>query len=920
VEPTREDIVSVLSDADSQGLRGREIARRLHVRAKDLKSFRRLLDELEAEGSIVLGRRRRYCLPGQSGHVTGHFSGYGLSKATLIPSDGSPALTIGGENFGGAKHGDIVMARVVTGEEGEQRAQVTKVIERAPADTIGEVYSADGEQLIGIEPGGRYRRVTMDKKSKAKHGDFVVVRVDTWGEPYEKARGRVSEVLGGKLTPGEDFARIVREHNLPLDFPRDVQREVENIPESIPASEVARREDLTDLLTFTIDPDDAKDFDDAISVEKLGKDRFRVGVHIADVSHFVREGSRLDHEALARGRSVYLVDRVIPMLPSKLSGDLASLKPEELRLTMSVFMELDKEGKLLSYDIKESVIKSAMRLTYDEAQKLIEKRLRWRAPKTLKRVSETLKYANFIAEALKERRVKRGAIELETSEVDIVVDASGRVVEVRPEKRLDSNKLIEELMILANETVAEHMSYLGRMFIYRIHEVPDEDDMKDLSVFADGLGHRFRWTRSVSPHALQVLLARASGRPEELIISMFLLRSLKKAIYSERNVGHFGLASRCYTHFTSPIRRYPDLVVHRLLKRFGIKGASPRDTDGLLRFVKRASAVATAREIEGDQAERAAIKARICEFMERHIGDEYWGTISGIMDFGFFVILNENLAEGLIHVSTLGNDYYTLDRTKTMLCGSRTRTHFAVGDRVKVKVARVDRARREVDFELLAREGRKGEESVYVEPEPKAKRRKAYEKIEKSLTRSRSEAKRRGREKAESGGGRRGKPEPRTRTREKPEPGTRARGKSGPRTRTREKPEPGTRARGKPEPGTGRREESRGRPAGAEEARPQPRARTGAAAGEKSEPRTRPRTRRGGRGRRSRGPKPEAQGREPRSGSENRPAGEPSKGGAGRTSEKQGRPGTGSEPSERPKQNRRRRRPRRSGARKVPKT
>jgi ribonuclease R len=841
VEPTREDIVSVLSDADSQGLRGREIARRLHVRAKDLKSFRRLLDELEAEGSIVLGRRRRYCLPGQSGHVTGCFSGYGLSQATLIPSDGSPALTICGENFGGAMHGDMVVARVVTGEEGEGRTQVIKVIERAPAETIGEVHG----------------RAMMDKKSKAK--------------------------------PGEDFARIVREHNLPLDFPRDVKREVEKIPDVIPASELARREDLTDLLTFTIDPEDAKDFDDAISVEKLGKGRFRVGVHIADVSHFVQDGSRLDHEALARGRSVYLVDRVIPMLPSKLSGDLASLKPEEIRLTMSIFMELDKQGKLLSYDIKETAIKSAMRLTYDEAQNLIEKRLRWRASKTMKRVSETLKYANFIAEALKEQRVKRGAIEFETSEVDIVVDTSGRVVEVKPKKRLDSHKLIEELMILANETIAEHMSYLGRMFIYRVHEVPDEDDMKDLSTFADGLGHHFRWTKGISPHALQVLLDRARGRPEELIMSMFLLRSLKKAIYSERNVGHFGLASRCYTHFTSPIRRYPDLVVHRLLKRFGIKGASPRDTDGLLRFVKRASALATAREIEGDQAERAAIKARICEFMERHIGEEYWGTISGIMDFGFFVILDENLAEGLIHVSTLGNDYYTLDRTKTMLCGSRTRTHFAVGDRVKVKVVRVDRARREVDFMLLAREGRKGEESAYVEPEPKAKRRKAYEKIEKSIKRSESAAKRRGREKPESG------------------------------TRRRGKPEPGTRRGERPEPRTRRREEPRTGPAGGEEVKPRPGPRAKAEAGEKSETRTRSRTRRGGRGRRPRGPKPGAPRQEPRSGSENRPADGPAKGGSGRASEKQGHPKTGSETSERPRQGRRRRRPRRSGTRKASK-
>jgi ribonuclease R len=750
VEPTRKDIVSVLSDSDSQGLKAGDIARRLRVRGKNLASFRRLLDKLEAEGAVIKGRRRRYYLPGKSGYVTGRFSGYGLSRAILIPSNGSASLTIGGDDFGGARHGDMVVGRVLRSEEGESRAQVVKIIERAPAETIGEVFGSGESRLIGVDPGARYRRVMFDKNSKAKPGDFVVVRVDTWGEPYEKAKGRISEVLGGKLTPGEDFARIVREHNLPLDFPRDVKREVETIPEEVPAAEVAAREDLTHLLTFTIDPEDAKDFDDAISVEKLGDDRFRVGVHIADVSHFVREGSRLDHEALARGRSIYLVDRVIPMLPAKLSGDLASLVPEEARLTVSVFMDLDKEGKLLGYDIKESTIRSTKRLTYDEAQTLIEKRVRWRAPKTMKRVSESLKCANFIAQALKRRRIARGAIELATSEVDIVVDNLGRAVEIKPEKRLASHNLIEELMILANETIADHMSYLGRMFIYRIHEVPDEDDMKDLAVFADGLGHRFRWTKGVSPHALQALLAKAKGRPEELIISMFLLRSLKKAVYSERNVGHFGLASKCYTHFTSPIRRYPDLVVHRLLKRYGIKGASPRDTDGLLSFVRRASAVASMREVEGDEAERAAIKARVCEFMEQKVGEEYWGTISGILDFGFFVILNENLAEGLVHVSTLGNDYYRLDRTKTMLFGARTGTYFRIGDRVKVRVVRVDRERREIDFMLLAREGREGEELVYIEAESRARRRKAYEKIEKSLKRARSAGRRRGRARPEA--------------------------------------------------------------------------------------------------------------------------------------------------------------------------
>jgi ribonuclease R len=373
--------------------------------------------------------------------------------------------------------------------------------------------------------------------------------------------------------------------------------------------------------------------------------------------------------------------------------------------------------------MKESVIVSKARLTYDEAQRLLEKGAGWRASRDMKRIAEALERADGLRKVLKENRIRRGAVELDTPEVDIVLDGAGNAIDLKPTIRLDSHNLIEELMILANETIAEHMSYLGREFMYRIHEVPDVEDMMELAHFAGTFGHRFRWTKGTSPRALQSLLEKVKGRPEHYIISMFLLRSLKKALYSERNVGHFGLASKCYTHFTSPIRRYPDLVVHRLLKRYGLYRSVPEDRQAILRFVRQAADIASMREIEGDEAERASIKVRIAEFMEGKIGEEYWGVISGVKDFGFWVMLEENLVEGLVHVSRLGDDYYTIDPTGSMLIGARKGRVYRMGDRVRVRVSRVDRPRREVDFDITDVQERDDRAIVVGEDERRERRR-----------------------------------------------------------------------------------------------------------------------------------------------------------------------------------------------------
>jgi ribonuclease R len=744
VEINTESILSTLKKAGSKGLKTKDIADSLRAGSKDLGTLRSLLHKLESEGCIIRGRRRRYQLPDEAGYLKGTLFGYGRNVAVLVPSDGSPRLRVQSDNLNGAHHGDLVLARIVRGYSGDREAQVMRILERAPSEVVGQISGRQQGRLVNVDHSHRHKSVDVERHSAVKPGDYVLVRVGNWGESHERTRGRITEVLGGRFTPGEAFANIVKEFNLPLSFPEDVVREVDRIPDTIPETEIKRREDLTGLLTFTIDPEDAKDFDDAVSVEDLGKGRLRVGVHIADVSHYVRQGSRLDNEAMARGRSVYLVDRVIPMLPARLSGELAALKPDVPRMAVSMIMDVSRRGDVTSYIIKESVIRSRARLTYDEAQRLVDKGAGWRAHKQAKQIAEALKKADELRKVLKGRRAKRGAIELETPEVDIVLDKQGSAVDVKPAERLDSHNLIEELMILANETMAKHMSYLGRLFMYRIHEVPDEKDMKDLAVFSASLGYRFRWTKGTSPKALQALLTKAAGRPEEYIISMFILRSLKKALYSERNVGHFGLASQCYTHFTSPIRRYPDLVVHRLLKIFGLHRSSPRDNTRLLKFVRQAAEIASTREMEGDSAERASIKARVAEFMERKIGEEYWGIVSGVKDFGLFVMLEKNLVEGLVHVSTLENDYYTPDSTATMLIGSRTGRYYRVGDRVLVSVARVDRERREVDFVIITRDESNDRRVGDVGPEGRAGKRRLYGAIQEEARRAQSPGRRRG--------------------------------------------------------------------------------------------------------------------------------------------------------------------------------
>ncbi len=696
----KKTVIAILREAGARGLKRREIASKLGIKRGEASELRDLLDDLLQQGLIVQARRRRFQLAEASGIHSGTLICCGSRCGLLVTSKGCIVVS-SSEGFGTAASGDTVLARLKSSDSACKEIQITRVIRRSGGYVVGRISEQDPSQMVVIHPQRTNKWIHIDPEGKARPGEYVIALVEKWPPQYDRPSGKIAEVLGRRFTAGEDYANILREFNLPPGFLIPTEVEAISIPARIPEEEKNTRLDLTDLLTFTIDPADAKDFDDAISVESLSGGKRRIGVHIADVDYYVKEGSWIDYEALARGRSIYLVERAIPMLPPTISGELAALKPAEVRPAISVLIDLDQKARVTSYRIYKTLIRSRRRLTYEEAQELIESKADFRRlDRDLRMIREALKNANEIAKALREERVLRGAIDLEIPEIEVTLDQLNRATGLSPAKRLESHNLIEELMILANEIVANHMSRLGRLFVYRVHEVPSEEDMGELSRFAGAMGYKFRWTRGTSPKALQALLERVKGRPEQYIISMFLLRSLKKAKYSERNVGHFGLASDCYTHFTSPIRRYPDLIVHRLLKKYGM-GGSRIDSDeerSLGAFIKQVCEISSIREIEGDEVERASIKTKVAEYLAGHIGEDFWGTITGVTEFGFFVMLDDTLAEGLVHVSCLSDDYYEIDHAGTMLVGSRKGRVFRVGDRLLVRVAKVDRDRREVDF------------------------------------------------------------------------------------------------------------------------------------------------------------------------------------------------------------------------------
>jgi ribonuclease R len=642
-------------------------------------------------------------VPDRMGLVVGRLQGHQKGFAFVIPEEERPDVFIPSSYLNGAMHGDKVVAKVTREENKGKKCEgeIIRILERANKTIIGAFEDSKNFGFVVPEEKRIYQDIFIPKESKsgAKTGDIVIAEITTWPDKRRNPEGKIKEILGKKGDKGIDILTIIKKYGLPEEFPPKVEAYAEGIPDEIPEEEYKRRRDLRDLTIVTIDGEDAKDLDDAVSIERLSNGNYYLGVHIADVSNYVKEKNPLDKEALNRGTSVYLIDRVIPMLPKKLSNGICSLNPRVDRLTLSCFMEIDKTGKVIDHEIVESIIKTCERMTYTNVTKILTDQ----DPELMKRYDyliDTFKLMEELCDTLNKKRLGRGAIDFDFEECKIILDEMGKPIDIKPYERAIANRIIEEFMLVCNETIAEHMFWVNVPFVYRIHEDPDEEKLIHFSEFIHNLGYTIRVGQEIHPKALQDIIEKVKGKKEETVVSTLLLRSMKQARYSPDCVGHFGLAARYYCHFTSPIRRYPDLIIHRIIKEFISGQIDAKRSKRLIAEVEYASKQSSETERTAQDAEREVDDLKKAEYMSERIGQEFEGIVSSVTNFGMFVEL-ANTIEGLIHISALDDDYYVYDERHLSLIGERTKNIYKLGDEVKIKVARVDMFAHEIYFELL---------------------------------------------------------------------------------------------------------------------------------------------------------------------------------------------------------------------------
>ena len=704
----REQILALLSRKDYRPLNKIEIANKLGVSGRARVALRGTLRDLERAGEIARIRKDRYVLPAEADLVTGKLSlhpvGYGFLTSE---KPGEPDVFIAAENVGTAMHRDRVVARISLEPpagriKGRREGRVIRILERAHDTIVGTLQQSRNFYFV-VPDDPRFvhdiyvrpvAAVQEDRQSEteATVGDKVVVRLDDWQSRHVNPEGEIIEVLGPASAPGVDVLSIIRKYHLPTEFPSDVLEQAERIPERVEAQQIAGREDLRNQFIVTIDPDDARDFDDAINVEKLANGGWQLGVHIADVAAYVEPGSALDREARLRGNSVYLPDRVIPMLPERLSNGVCSLKPEVDRLTHSVLIQFDKRGVAKSARFARSVIRSAHRLTYKQAYAILNSPPR-------DRLAERLHLAWELAALLRRKRFEHGALDLDFPEVKVWVDTQGKPVRLERVENDESHQLIEEFMLAANEAVARELKRRAIPTIYRVHENPDPEKLAEYREFALSFGYK---VGDLTHHGeLQRLLAETRGKPEEQALKIGLLKSLKRARYDPQPLGHYGLAKTNYLHFTSPIRRYADLVVHRAL---GSDTAARRSYRmGMAEIASVAEHISTTERNAAD-AEIDATQMKKLEFFQRQLAGRkpqmFSATVVDVRNYGLMVELPDALISGLIHVSSLTDDFYVFDPARRQLIGRRSRKRFRVGDNLSVFVARVDLFKRQVDFAI----------------------------------------------------------------------------------------------------------------------------------------------------------------------------------------------------------------------------
>tara|TARA_B100001179_G_scaffold172291_1_gene127700 strand:- start:1049 stop:3175 length:2127 start_codon:yes stop_codon:yes gene_type:complete len=690
-------VIRALAESKRGPLKPKELARTLGVPSNGYRSFKRFLTSLEKAGKIQRVKGHRFIIPESVGLESGIIVLTRAGDGFVRLDSGSKDVFIGARHLNTAMDGDRVLTRIESRRRGRSpEGVVVSVLDRARDTIVGTFrYSGRRNSVIPLDQKFIKEIVISSRHSgDADEGDVVVVRLDSYGEGDKSASGRVEVVLGKLTDPGVDVLAVAHGFALSFDFPADVTAAAEKDARQGIADPGAKRVDRTGLCIFTIDPEEAKDHDDALSVVALGQGRFEVGVHIADVSHFIPEAGPVDVEALSRGTSVYLVDRTIPMLPEVLSSDVCSLKSEVERFTLSLFIELDGAGRVYGHRYERACVRSRGQFSYEQVQSVLDG-----SASISKAIDEALHTLDDLARSLRKVRSDRGALDLDIPEAKVVLDEKGHPVDIQRSQRLESHRLVEDFMILANEVVAADMETRELSAIYRIHEPPVSESTESLRELLTRVGYRLPKGRSLKPRDLQQLLDQVRGRPVEALISRVVLRSLSKARYDTRNLSHFGLASPAYLHFTSPIRRYPDLMVHREVIRSLIN--EEEDIGENLETLQSAAEHSSSREQEAAKAERASVDLKKVEFMEGHLGEEFIGQISGVAAYGFFVTLDTYFVDGLVHVNSLRDDFYLLDRDAYAIIGERGQRRYRIGDRVRVQVSRVDKEARHVDFSLV---------------------------------------------------------------------------------------------------------------------------------------------------------------------------------------------------------------------------
>ena len=702
VNDMKEKILSILEESD-KALSIDELDSALNLNTiEETKEFSDALRELEDSYEIYRSNKNRYMLLENSnlrkGILRMNKKGFGFVEVSGEEED----IFIAPDNINKALNNDTVIVEILNKNSGEKReGRIVKTLERDLSTIVGEIYfKKDKGYIIPDDKKLDIQlEIDRDKSHGAVDGHKVVVKI-LRNITKNRYKGEVVRIIGHKNDPGVDILSIVWKYEINDTFPEEVIEELDSIPEEVREQDKKGRKDLTDVTIFTIDGDDTKDIDDAISIEKLKNGNYKLGVHIADVSYYVKEGSPLDKEAMDRGTSVYLVDRVIPMLPHKLSNGICSLNPGVERLAISCVMEIDNNGKTVDYEIFPSIIKSRLQMTYKKVNQVIEKN---EIPEGYEPFVNDLKLMDELSQIIRKAKINRGYIDFDVDEAKIIVDENCHPTDIVLRNRGRGENLIEDFMIQANECVATHIFYMDLPFIYRVHEYPKEEKIRDFISFVQSLGYTVKFnTKDISPKAIQNLINQLKDKKEFKVLSSLLLRNMQKAIYLPQNLGHYGLASKCYTHFTSPIRRYPDTTVHRLLRTYLFNDDMSNQTinkwqEKLVYIAENSSF----KERESVECEREVEDMKMAEYMEDHIGEEYKGIISGVTNFGMFIQL-DNLVEGLIHVNDM-KDYFSFDEVTQSLIGERTKEKFTLGDEVLIKVKAASKEAKTIDFELVKR-------------------------------------------------------------------------------------------------------------------------------------------------------------------------------------------------------------------------